>query len=486
MPYPQQIDDWVDEVPDRNAQMLDVFDPGAGGVTDWVDEPQASQSIPPKVDTLTDVVKSIPAGLQRGAAATAMMLPNIANAAVAGPQYLYEGLIGRDRPDFKPVQPFYSSEDALQMLPEGARPYNPQTGAGKAVEFVSEMVGGVAGAKAIRSTPKVAKTIGDLLRDTQTSKTVAGVLPKAITPAPHQATMQEVERSAQQKYALADQTGGVLKPSAGASLIKKLDALEPQSAMGKKLVGENEYTKMVSNLKNVIKGKKITLKDAEDIDDHLREAVESLKDRGVPTPASNKMQKVRSAFIETIKNPSQSDIVGGKNGFAAWKEGDRLWFQKSKMKDIQTIMDRADLMDNPVTGLRTGARNLLLNEGKISKYSPAEKKLIERMAKGNLPSNAAKLLGSRLIQVIGLSTGAGGPAGMAATNVGPIAARSLAVRLQMKRAQEVLNEISNAAMNPPPPPMFGPAMPAMTAMPERTVPYLLGSPLLATMQENQQ
>lgn len=88
-----------------------------------------------------DAKKSFAGGLERGAAGTVMILPDLINQAVAGPQMLYRGLTGREHDNSPMFQPFYSSSDVLNMLPKELQPHDPQTPAG----VVAGMVGGLAG-----------------------------------------------------------------------------------------------------------------------------------------------------------------------------------------------------------------------------------------------------------------------------------------------------------------------------------------------------
>ena len=88
--------------------------------------------------TAIDVAKTIPSTVQRGVAGAVMTLPNLLNLAAAGPQYLYQGVKDTVQGNptnrgFEPWKPLYSSEDALQMLPEPLKAYDPQKATGKAV-----------------------------------------------------------------------------------------------------------------------------------------------------------------------------------------------------------------------------------------------------------------------------------------------------------------------------------------------------------------
>lgn len=99
-----------------------------------------SQQSPSAVE---DSLASFAGGVERGVAGTAMILPDILNQAVAGPQMLYRGLTGREHDNSAMWQPFYSSEDVLQKLPSELRPHDAQTIAGKIAGFMGGLTGGV-------------------------------------------------------------------------------------------------------------------------------------------------------------------------------------------------------------------------------------------------------------------------------------------------------------------------------------------------------
>lgn len=94
--------------------------------------------------SMDDAKASFAGGLERAAAGTAMILPDMLNQAVAGPQELYRGLTGREHDNSPMWQPFVSSEEALQMLPPELRPHDPKTAAGIAAGFMGGLAGGAA------------------------------------------------------------------------------------------------------------------------------------------------------------------------------------------------------------------------------------------------------------------------------------------------------------------------------------------------------
>lgn len=165
---------------------------------------------PAPVSTASDVAESLAAGVERGVAAVPMVIPDVVNAAVAGPQLLGRGvaegvdkMIGIEpQPRGELWQPFIGSEEALHMLPEGLKPHDPETAAGMAANVTGQIAGGIAGTKAVQAAPAAVKSAVRTVSPLQTEAmardkaldTVARVLVKEGNLDPQQ--LQQVARDA--------------------------------------------------------------------------------------------------------------------------------------------------------------------------------------------------------------------------------------------------------------------------------------------------
>lgn len=119
--------------------------------------PQSAPS--PEINAYEDVAKTVGSKGLQGALSIPMVIPDLMNQAVAGPQYLYEGIIGKDRKDFQPYKPFYGSEDVTSMM---GLDYQPQTTAGKISEIPAIIGGSLLGAKTVqKATPGVNRFLSD-------------------------------------------------------------------------------------------------------------------------------------------------------------------------------------------------------------------------------------------------------------------------------------------------------------------------------------
>lgn len=135
------------------------------------------KAAPAKIGVGEDMLKSAAGGLERGVAALPMILPNTLNQAVAGPQMLYRGLTGGEHDNSPLYQPFYSSEDVLQALPDALKPHTPQTAAGVGVDLASQLSGNLLAGKA---APVVANGVGDLLADNTSGVVRPQAQPQAL------------------------------------------------------------------------------------------------------------------------------------------------------------------------------------------------------------------------------------------------------------------------------------------------------------------
>lgn len=102
---------------------------------------------PQQVGYGEDVARTLPGIPARAAIRAGMILPDIANAVVAAPQYLYEGIVGDDRPNFQPYKPLYGSEDVIG----GLDIYQPQTGLGVGIDIAGDMFLGAKAGKQLKT-----------------------------------------------------------------------------------------------------------------------------------------------------------------------------------------------------------------------------------------------------------------------------------------------------------------------------------------------
>lgn len=136
-------------------------------------------------------------------------------------------------------------------------------------------------------------------------------------------------------------------------------------------------------------------------------------------------------------------------------EGNKLWQQSYKAKDVEKILQKAKGTENPQTSIRTGLKNLLANDKKMAGYSKEDKAILEEALKRGYTGGLVRLFGGRLTDSI-----AGGAAGLAAG--GPVGAIAGAVAgkavggglanaaggIQANRLRGGLQKIQNSGTGP--------------------------------------
>ena len=387
-----------------------------------------------------DAIKSLAGGLERGAAATPMVIPNLVNQAVSGPQYLYEGLVGDDRKDFKPWQPFYSSEDVLQMLPESLRPHDAQTPGGVGADMVGQLIGGIGAGKGLQYadknlTPKISAASKELYKDIRSGNTIPPEQP--ALPA------TDLHRASQNAYKVADDVGGILKPQALDKFADEVNSLTPQTAEGKLFAGDSVFTDLAQKAQT-LKGRPLTLRAAQEIDEELSNQIDTLIGTGRVTKQAQKVMELQDKFRGIIHGATKDDLVGGvKEGFDAWNDGKALWSAQAKLRDIERIVQRADNMDHPAKAIRTGFNNLMKNDKKFRSYDKETQKLIKKAAKTGVVGDLIGVAGSRLVPIIAGSVG--GPKGYVLGSAASMASRGIRTKQQAGRADAVAKSVTKQA-----------------------------------------
>lgn len=394
----------------------------------------AAQPEPESPSILKDVAKSIPSGFARGAAGAVMALPNLINAAVAGPQLLGIGI--KDTIEGNPTtkdpeiwQPYHSSEDVLQMLPDPLKPHDPETLAGGATQLVTGLAGGAAAVKGLKAA---APNMKALAADTSSGKP---------TPPP-QATSDDIRAMAGEAYRNAESKGGVLTPQFTKKFITEVQAVVPQTKAGKLLGADTPVAKLVKRM-NKLKGKPLTLREAQEIDEFLGDKIDEFTQLGVVNKQGRKLLDVQSTLRRMIDDAAEADVAGGKDGFEFLKEGRRLWSQSAKLRDVEKIITRAEMTNNPATALKTGFRSLYNNPSRMRGFSADEKEMVRKAAESGAISDLLHTFGSKLTPIITTATGTGGLSGAAASQAASMAARGASTRLQLNRANRLANTIAN-------------------------------------------
>lgn len=302
---------------------------------------------PAASDTM-DLAKAIGGGIQKGVAGTAMMLPNLLNEAVAGPQYLYEGIIGQDRPDFEPYRPFFSSNEALGMLPESIQPYEAKTPYGQAAQVVSELGTSLVAPSAMQKTAN--KAFGSEFYKSQTS------VPSA---AKKQYTSAELRDMSSAKFTEAEKLGGGQYNSGIIDrALSRINKTVSQTPEARAVAGDTPATQYMSRLES-LRGKPLSLTAAREIDQDLTRAINSHIDplTGIVKQDGMDLMNVQTALRETLEKASVRDLMP-----LQFKTPKDLSLAKNELDSLKTL--EKTLIKSVETSTKSGDVTLAANEAK--------------------------------------------------------------------------------------------------------------------------
>jgi hypothetical protein len=262
-------------------------------------------------------------------------------------------------------------------------------------------------------------------------------------------TADEIKAMANSSYSEAAQKGGILKPEVTDRFIDYVNRIAPQTAKGKALTGDSQFSKLVERI-NQFRGQPTTLQEVQEIDEAFGDAIDGFFKDGKLQKEGKKIMDLQTAFRKQVEKALPSEVIGGKEGFDALKQGRALWSQQAKMRDIERILERASMTDNPATAIKNGFRTLYFSN-RIRGYSAEERKLIAKAAKGSLSVDVLRTLGSRLILIAEAAKG-GGIASTAATAAATTGMRRAATRVQEGKAGRVAQAITRGVPGAPLPP----------------------------------
>jgi hypothetical protein len=414
---------------DINTIKLDAPQPVTGFVPVDINTIKLDEVAPPEPMSKTEEYVTRPLGqaarMTVGGIGSVLDTPRIVTDALSYGGYKAADLIGADKAkEFfrqQNVEPTFSQkfQGAFDSATDGA--YKPANTLEKGVDVVGQVLTGVMAGK---GAEKTASAIGDMVKTKQP-------IPSA----------DDIKALANQAYKKADEVGGTLNKEVSNRFIAKIDEIQPQSALGKQLGGDSESSKVINKLKTAMQDRPITLQEANELDQWLGDSIDGFTTLGKVNNEGRKIMQVQDRFRKLVTSAGANEVTGGKAGFDALKEGRDLWSKQAKMRDIEKIIYRAEQMDNPATGIKTGFRTLFSNPSRMRGYSTEEKKLIEQAAKSGFVADSLRTAGSRLIPIIAASTGGGIGETLAAQGA-TVASRGAATAVQMRKASKVAEEIA--------------------------------------------
>lgn len=267
-------------------------------------------------------------------------------------------------------------------------------------------------------------------------------------------TSADLKGLANTQYQKAEQLGGMLSPQTTDTFIAEASKkLKPQTSIGAALAGDTEAGRFADALATKI-GKPMSLAEAQDIDEAFTNSINKEYGlKGLSKDGKNLMD-MQHEFRNTIENasPDNGGVLGGKEGFEALKEGRKLWKQSAQLRDIENIIARGELSEQPANAIRSGFKTLASNPTRLRGYDRNTQALIRQAAKNGVVGEGLRFAGSRLLSTI-LATGAGAAGGgipgalvggLGAQGVGMVARRA-GQALAEGKANKVIESIAQPA-----------------------------------------
>lgn len=255
-------------------------------------------------------------------------------------------------------------------------------------------------------------------------------------------TSDDIARQANAAYKRAEDLGGYIK---GSTTDKFLDdvvqKIMPQTKAGKALAGDSPVSKVMKRLET-LRGRPLSLQAAQEIDEYLGDAIDDFTEMGRLKKPGKRLLDIQNALRDVIDNATPDDVFGDKQGFEALKEGRKLWSKSAKLRDVEKIITRAEMSEQPANALKSGFRTLYNNPNRMRGFTKAEKAAVKKAANAGVVSEILRGPASRLFG-IGMAV-KGGPVGYAAGKGVEMASRSLATKDQLSRAAALESLISGS------------------------------------------
>lgn len=261
-------------------------------------------------------------------------------------------------------------------------------------------------------------------------------------PAP---TKEALKAQSSAAYKRADESGAVITPESFSGVKQSIGGM-----LDKEGIDPTLHPATTAALKRINETQgPVTLQKLETLRKIVRDAEDS------PSPADTRLAaktlETLDNFAETLSARDMS--AGSAESVGALKEARSLWSRARKAEELDELMHRAELkapnfsasgMENAI---RTEFRAFALNKNRMRYFTTAERKAIERVAKGDLPENALRYLGKlaptgSISGYVASALGAAvaGPGGAVALPAAGAAARYGAAKLTTRNAMRA-NEL---------------------------------------------
>lgn len=258
------------------------------------------------------------------------------------------------------------------------------------------------------------------------------------TPEPPPSGM-DIKSEANQYYKTSKDLGAVFNQNASMQVVDEVEkALLATGKNNARLHGDT--LSVVDDLKSAAENGNLSL---EELDQNRQLLNQVVKKNLISNPADAFKANVAIDAIDNfVENSGNKQLVSGDaTAIDALNQGRALWSKAAKVGTVEKIMDHAEMTDNPATAIKNGFRTLANNDKRFRGFTPEEKQIVKNIAGSNAGLDILRTFGSRLMGIISGATGAG-VGGTAAAQGISMASRGAATRMQMNKAQGLINQIS--------------------------------------------
>lgn len=252
-----------------------------------------------------------------------------------------------------------------------------------------------------------------------------------------------VKNASQNAYRDAGQLGAGFQPTFATKAHAIIQEAKIKPFADDILTTEDAAVNSALNDFDKLAGKKLTLNDYQRLDSSLGDKATQAYVGGDANKGriiSQVQDKIRD--LVSPNNLKETDLIGDREGIdALTQHAIPLWSTQAKMQDIEKIINRANMMDNSTTAMRTGFRNLALNKNRMASYPKDVQKLIQKAAVSGKADDLLGVLGSRLNVIAGGAVG--GLPGVAISSATSMASRGIRDAFRNKKADKIINSLGD-------------------------------------------
>lgn len=418
-------DEWVDEEVTVEDEWVD---------DDWIDAPpelnaaQTLQNENPLLRTAGRGARNIAGGLA-GLADIGLLVPKTL---AAGGEFLLEktGNEGSALEKFaQQVRTTPSMRDSSLGLIDQVtgNTLQPQGAIEKTADFVSELIVPTGSATKLTQGSQAAKTLK--AKDVQ------------------RMTADEIRKQSSKMYKQAQEVGGSLKPEAVNRFIDDVTtSIKPQDELAQAIDKDDPANAVLDILNKMGRDQEMSLDRLQAVDEAISKQIDKFVELGKPKKEAMGLIKIQDSLREMVSNAGVDDVVGSKGGFEALKEGRKLWSRSAKLADVERIITRAEMSEQPANAIKSGFRTLYNNPQRMRGFSKEEKAAIKKAAESGVIGELLRGPASRLTGIISGATG--GVPGYLAGKGTEMASRQLGAQLQLNRANALADLVAYGSKPP--------------------------------------